>query len=223
VKKNIIISALSTLVISAGMATAQNQDERVKLLENQINALKAQLDQIKDGNAKPDWLSTVDKYQRGLKFNFYGEMKWINKEGADKFDPHRFVLIPSYKLSDRATFISEIEIEHGGVDDTDGGRFDGELEVEQFYIDYEVNDWATWRSLGISLIPVGTINQYHEPDLFYSVHRPVMYKYIVPSSWFEPGTGFHGDIPSVDGLSYNIYASSGLTSATGVSETDGGW
>ena len=131
-KNNIIISALSTLVISAGMATAQNQDDRIKSIEDQINALKAQLDQIKDGNAKPDWLNQSDNFKRGLNMNFYGEMKWINKEGADKFDPHRFVLIPSYKWSDRATFLSEIEIEHGGVDDTDGGRFDGELELEQF-------------------------------------------------------------------------------------------
>ena len=223
IKKNFIILTLGTLVISANMATAQNQDERVKLLENQINAMKAQLDQVKGGNSKPDWLGQAAEAQRGLMFNFYGEMKWINKEGSDKFDPHRFVLIPSYRLSDRATFLSEIELEHGGVDDTDGGRFDGELELEQFYIDYEVNDWATWRSLGISLIPVGTVNQYHEPDQFYSVHRPVMYKYIVPSTWFEPGTGFHGDIPSIDGLKYDFYVSSGLTSETGVSETDGGW
>ena len=48
-KKNIIYSTLGTLVISATMATAQNQDERIKLFEDEINTLKAQLDQIKDG------------------------------------------------------------------------------------------------------------------------------------------------------------------------------
>ena len=219
-KKNYIIITLTTLIVGVGVVTAQNQDDRIKSLNDQINALKAQVDQIKDGNAKPDWLKKID--QKGLTLNFYGEMKWINKEGADKFDPHRFVLIPSYKLSDRANFLAEIEIEHGAVDDSDGGRFDGEIELEQFYIDLEVNDWATWRSLGVSLIPVGTINQHHEPDQFYSVHRPVMYKHIIPSTWFESGTGFHGDIPSIDGLSYNIYASSGLTSAY-ATHTDGGW
>ena len=151
-------------------------------------------------------------------------MKWINKKGTDYMDPHRFVLIPSYKLSDYAIFTSEIEIEHGGVEDTDDGegRFDGELEIEQFYIDAQINDWATWRSLGISLIPVGTINQYHEPDLFYSVHRPIMYKYVIPSTWMEGSTGFHGDVPQVDGLSYFFLVSQGISSQNGqINDTDG--
>ena len=131
------------------------------------------------------------------------------------FDPHRFVLMPSYKLNDWIVVNSEIEIEHGGVDDEDDSRFRGELELEQFYADVNVNDWLNWRSLGISLIPVGSVNLVHEPTTFYSVHRPIMYKYIIPSTWMEGSTGFFGDIPQVDGLSYFFLASQGLSSRDG--------
>ena len=34
-----------------------------------------------------------------------------------------YVLIPSYKLSDYAKFVSEFELEHGGVKNKDSDRF----------------------------------------------------------------------------------------------------
>ena len=212
---------LSVFVISVQALSAQDRDQRIQALEDQINALKAQVDKIKEDNRRPAWLDKID--HKGLTMNFYGETKWNVKNGADYGDPHRFVLIPGYKLSDYAYFNSEIEIEHGGVDDSDGGRFDGELELEQFYADVKINDWLSWRSLGVSLIPVGSINLHHEPDQFYSVHRPIMYSKVIPSTWMETGMGFFGEVPSVEGLSYFLYASSGLTSTHATHGTDGKW
>ena len=220
-KKLFHITVVAILFVNGDTAVAQNKDDRIKAIEDQINALKAQLDQIKNDNAKPDWLEQADN--RGLTLNFYGEAKWNVKNGADFGDPHRFVLIPGYRLSDFAYFNSEIELEHGGVDDSDGGRFDGEMKLEQLYADVQINDWLNWRSIGVSLIPVGSINLRHEPDQFYSVHRPVMYKHIIPSTWVETGMGFFGDIPSIEGLSYNLYASSGITSAYATHDTLGEW
>jgi hypothetical protein len=144
-------------------------------------------------------------------------MKYNMTKGnsGNYFDPHRFVLIPGFKLSDNAYFNSELELEHGGVDDKDDSRFRGELELEQFYADVKINDWLNWRSLGVSLIPVGSINLNHEPDQFYSVHRPIMYKYIVPSTWMESSMGFFGDIPQMETLSWFFMVSQGLSSANG--------
>jgi hypothetical protein len=39
-----------------------------------------------------------------------------------------------------------------------------------------------------------------------------MYKYIIPSTWMEGSTGFHGEIPHVEGLSYFFLVSQGLSS-----------
>ena len=220
-KNQFLYFCLAVLFVWVGAINAQNRDDRLQALENQINALNAQVEKLKNDGDRPAWLDKID--DKGWSLSFYGETKWNVKNGADYGDPHRFVLIPGYKLSDYAYFNSEIEIEHGGVDDSDGGRFDGELELEQFYADVDITDSVTWRSLGISLIPVGTINMYHEPDLFYSVHRPVMYKYVIPSTWMETGMGFHGDVPGVEGLSYWLYLSSGITSADATHGTDGKW
>ncbi|MBL66893.1 MAG: hypothetical protein CMO74_00355 [Verrucomicrobiales bacterium] len=151
----------------------------------------------------------------GMKLHFYGEAKynWTKGSNGNYFDPHRFVMMPSYQINDWIYFNSELEIEHGGVDDKDNSRWRGAVELEQMYADVKVNDWLNWRSLGVSLIPVGTINLYHEPDLFYSVHRPIMYKYVIPSTWMEGSTGLFGDVPGVEGLSYMYLISQGLSSA----------
>ena len=220
-KKRFLYAGFAGIFAWVGAVDAQNRDDRLQALEDQINALKAQVEKLKNDAGRPAWLDKIDN--KGLSLNFYGETKWNVKNGADYGDPHRFVLIPGYKLSDYAYFNSEIEIEHGGVDDSDGGRFDGGLELEQFYADVKINDWLNWRSLGVSLIPVGSINLHHEPDQFYSVHRPIMYSKVVPSTWMETGMGFFGEVPSAEGLSYFLYASSGLTSTHATHGTDGKW
>jgi hypothetical protein len=152
-------------------------------------------------------------------------MKYNMTKGSsgNYFDPHRFVLIPGFKLSDNAYFNAELELEHGGTDDVDGGRFDGELELEQFYSDVKINDWLNWRSLGVSLIPVGSINLNHEPDQFYSVHRPIMYKKVIPSTWMESSMGFFGDVPGNESLSWFFLVSQGLSSTDGglITDSDG--
>ena len=66
--------------------------------------------------------------------------------------------------------------------DGDNDRFSGALELEQMYIDVNVTEYVNWRSLGVSLIPIGEINQYHEPDQFYSSKRPQLYKSIIPTT-----------------------------------------
>ena len=201
---------------------AQNPDadKRIKELEEQIKKVNEQLRLLRDGggsNTDDPFSGQMLKVDSGLRLRFYGEAKynWTRGSGGNYFDPHRFVLIPTYQISDWIYFNSEIELEHGGVDDDDDSRFRGALELEQFYADVKVNDWLTWRSLGVSLIPVGSINLIHEPTTFYSVHRPIMYKYIVPSTWMEGSTGFHGELPWGEGLSWQFLVSQGLSTENG--------
>ncbi|MBC8324821.1 MAG: hypothetical protein H8E27_04265 [Verrucomicrobia subdivision 3 bacterium] len=210
--------ACTAAILASALNGAAQDDDRIDALENQIRAMQQRLDAIKEADAAnrpPEWLDQV--HGKGLTIGFYGEAKYNMTKGSNGnyFDPHRFVLIPGFKLSDNAYFNSEIEIEHGGVDDKDDSRFRGEVEIEQFYSDVKINDWLNWRSLGVSLIPVGSINLHHEPDQFYSVHRPIMYKYIVPSTWMEGSMGLFGDVPQVEGLSWFFLVSQGLSSENG--------
>jgi len=231
IKKGAVLSAAGALLLFTADANAQNkkEDERVKALEERVKMIQSELDALEKSKQEMvqdpgDDLGAMLKKKSGLNLNFYGEAKYNFSHGSNGnyFDPHRYVLMPTYQVNDWIFFNSELELEHGGVDDEDNSRFRGELELEQLYADVKVNDWLTWRSLGVSLIPVGSINLRHEPDTFYSVHRPIMYKKIVPSTWMEGSTGFHGDIPQVDGLSYMFLVSQGISSENGqINDSDG--
>ena len=53
------------------------------------------------------------------------------------------------------------------------------------------------------LTPVGLINERHEPPMFNGVERPFVDTVILPSTWFEPGIGIHGDLGK--GFVYKAY------------------
>lgn len=161
---------------------------------------------------------------KGLTFGFYGESKYRFPEaGANSFDAHRYVLSPSYQIADWLVFNSELELEHGGVDESTsrGSRFNGELELEQFYVDILINEHFNIRSLGIDLVPVGRMNLIHEPTTFYSTERPELYREIIPTTWMEPSMGVFGKI--TDTLDYRLQVSVGMedfsSSATGAGVT----
>ena len=200
---------MATFIAGAGVAMGQTTQEQIDALEEQILKLQQQ---VENGGAQPNFLNQAAA--QGLQFNFYGQLTWLSGGGTTKTDAYRYVLIPSYKLSDYAKFVSEFELEHGGVKNKDSDRFSGALELEQMYIDVNINEHVNWRSLGVSLIPIGEINQYHEPDQFYSSLRPQLYKSIIPTTWMEMGTGLNGETP-VDGLKYEYYFSQGLSNDNG--------
>ena len=60
----------------------------------------------------------------------------------------------------------------------------------------------SWRAPGIDLVPIGYINQHHEPTQFYSVLRPELYNGLIPSTWKVPATSIYGTI--VDGIKYQL-------------------
>ena len=45
---------------------------------------------------------------------------------------------------------------------------------------------------GLILVPMGIINRYHEPPVFFSVDRPSFDQSVIPSTWRELGVGLVG-------------------------------
>ncbi|OUR68170.1 porin, partial [Cycloclasticus sp. 46_83_sub15_T18] len=111
----------------------------------------------------------------------YGELHYNNLSGKggasdkDAIDFHRFVLFFGHEFSDDIRFFSELELEHSIAGD---GK-DGEVELEQAYIDFDLNDQHTARA-GLFLLPVGIINETHEPPTFYGTERNPVEKNIIP-------------------------------------------
>ena len=120
-------------------------------------------------------------------------------DGDATLDFHRFVLLFSHSFSDRLRFVGELELEHAFVE---GLEEAGEVELEQAYIDLLVKPSFNLRA-GMLLVPVGIINERHEPPVFHGVERPFVDTVIIPTTWFDVGAGVHGRLGSM--LSYRAY------------------
>lgn len=150
----------------------------------------------------------------------YGELHYNNLSGKggasdkDEIDFHRFVLFFGHEFNDDIRFFSELELEHSIA----GGGKNGEIELEQAYLDFDLNDQHTARA-GLFLLPVGIINETHEPPTFYGTERNPVEKNIIPATWWAAGAGAHGQLGA--GFSYDAYVHSGLAVDNGFSVRSG--
>ncbi|MCW8988147.1 MAG: OprO/OprP family phosphate-selective porin, partial [Gammaproteobacteria bacterium] len=116
-----------------------------------------------------------------------------------------------HEFSKDIRFFSELELEHtlagDGTIGKNGDNKPGEIELEQAYIEFDLN--KTMRAKGgLFLVPVGIINETHEPNTFYGTERNPVEKNIIPATWWEAGAALSGEISK--GLSYDLALTSGL-------------
>jgi DtxR family Mn-dependent transcriptional regulator len=121
----------------------------------------------------------------------YMDFHFNNPEFSDaQLDFHRFVLLVTHSFSEKIRFVGELELEHALVE---GLEEKGELELEQAYVDFLLSRSFNVRA-GMMLMPIGIINERHEPPVFYGVERPFNDTVIIPTTWFEVGAGVHGEV-----------------------------
>lgn len=134
----------------------------------------------------------------------YGELHLnLNSDKDNAIDFHRWVLFVNHRFNDRITLNSELELEHS----LSGDGKPGEVELEQAYIDMAF-DGGMHLKAGLFLVPVGTLNERHEPDTFYGVERNPVEKNIIPSTWWEAGLALSKSTEG--GLSWDLAVHSGL-------------
>ena len=147
----------------------------------------------------------AEPVERATALSGYMEFHYNKPELADgRLDFHRFVLLVTHRFSDRIRFVGELELEHALVE---GLEEAGELELEQAYVDFLLSRRINVRA-GMMLMPVGIINERHEPPVYYGVERPFVDTVIVPSTWFEVGAGIHGEFGR--GWRYRAFVTSPL-------------
>jgi len=166
-------------------------------------------------NAPNSIMGLTDSPVTGMSIGAYGEMAFgpqqnpaANGQWQNGFDAHRLVLLPTYLITPNIIFNAEIEFEHAGAGFDADDKLHGTAEIEQLWIDFKIIDQFNWRAPGIDLIPIGYINEHHEPTGFYSVKRPELYNGLIPSTWKAPATSIYGRL--ADGLYYTLQASSSL-------------
>jgi hypothetical protein len=157
--------------------------------------------------------SKIYSLSRGLSVGGYAEAAFrqccsdVDGGGESVWDMTRVVAYLGYKFTDRIVFNTEIEFEHGSTSN------DGSVSVEFATLDFLLADEINAR-MGLLLLPMGFVNEVHEPPFYFGTNRPQVERVIIPSTWRENGAGIFGRFG--ERLSYRLYVVNGFD-ATGFS------
>ena len=129
----------------------------------------------------------------------YGEMNYNHPtaRAADaQADLRRAVIGFSHAFDEATHVYGELEWEHAVASADDAG----ETEVEQLYIEHALAPAYGVRA-GLMLVPLGLLNEHHEPTQYFGVERNFVETAIIPSTWREGGVAMYGNTDF--GLSWN--------------------
>lgn len=169
---------------------AERLEAKVEAQQAQIEALAERAEDAPSGNR--------------IDIGGYGELHYNNKDGDDSVDFHRFVLYFGHEFTDDVRFFSEVELEHALA----GDDAPGEVELEQAWVELDLGARHAAR-LGLDLVPVGILNETHEPNTFYGVERNRVENRIIPTTWWAAGAKLIGR-PTAQGLSYEVFVHEGM-------------
>ncbi len=201
-------------------------ERRIEILANELESLrigKAAVRAEESVHGLGPAASKVYRGQQGVSIGGYGEMLYQNFDSTlengspnsktDVLDFLRAIVYFGYKFNDKFVFNSEIEFEHASTGES------GSASVEFAYIDYLARETLNVRA-GLLLLPMGLVNELHEPTVFLGTMRPMTENRIIPSTWRENGAGIFGDVGP---FSYRTYVVNGLdASGFGASGLRGG-
>lgn len=176
-------------------ALRKRVEEADRKIEATAEAVEATAETVEE-TAAPAWVHRVH-------LGSYGELHYLGGE-ADEVNFKRFVLLFGYDFTDRIRLYSELELENALVE---GGEESGELELEQAWIEFDLDRNNRLRA-GLDILPIGILNPTHEPTTFFGVQRNNVEREIIPTTWWEAGVGVSGVLGP--GFGYDLVFHSGL-------------
>ena len=210
-KLNVLQQQIELLSAQLALTKKEMSEMRVSLAAETANSKEAdeKLDALADNS-----MSVQDGWSSRTTMGGYGELHFNmlenQEDGVSKntVDFHRFVLFFGHEFDEKLRFFSEFELEHALA----GEGKPGEVELEQAYIQYDLNENMSAQA-GMFLIPVGIMNETHEPPTFYGTERNPVEKNIIPATWWAAGVGITGEF--MPGVSYDMAVHSGLNTSEG--------
>ncbi|MFS4456220.1 porin [Maribacter sp. 2304DJ31-5] len=177
---------LLTIILSTTFLVAQTKTDSITLVpQSQINAAQRLL----SGN-----------YASAVTVGAYAETLYNQPEGDNgELDIQRMVLLFGYRFNEKTQFVTEVELEHVN-----------EVFVEQAFVNYAIGNNVSLRG-GLMLVPMGIVNEFHEPTTFNGTERPAIDNVIVPTTWREIGIGVTGRFNDLS-LGYQAYVFNGFKS-----------
>jgi hypothetical protein len=187
------IAALFVLVAVPGFAADINE------LERRLNIVSEELDRVKNSGSGGGGIV------HRTSVHGYGETHWqsSNQRGdmSSQVDQHRFVIGVHSEINEWIHLNAEIDFEHAAT----------ELEFEFGHLDFLASPELNFRA-GTMLMPMGNLNEFHEPNNFYTVERPDFHSKLIPSTWQQAGFGVWG---SKGEFSYRAYLTNAISSLDG--------
>ena len=207
--------------VEGNKGSTENEEEvqgDVEELERRVDLLAEELERLRSGESERELsadearamglapsAAAVFRANRGLSIAGYGEFLYENyastkQSGAlggkgTQFDALRAIIYTGYRFNDKWVFNSEIEVEHAR-----------EAYLEFAYVDYQATENFGIRG-GMLLVPMGLVNEFHEPTVFLGTERPFTENKIIPSTWRENGAGIYG---AFDKVSFRLYTVNGF-------------
>jgi hypothetical protein len=220
------IAAALAVAAQAGQAQTASEAELARKLDQlaaELANVKAQLAQIQQERAAagapavaaaapaPTPVAAAPS-ESATVLTSYGELNYnrpTHESQNAQADVRRFVLGYQHRFDDKTKVVTELEVEHAvsSADDP------GEVEVEQAYIERQFN--PTWAGrAGLFLMPVGLLNENHEPTAYYGVERNFVETAIIPTTWRE------GGIQAVGNFDSGLTLQGGLTTSFDINKWD---
>jgi hypothetical protein len=216
--KTLIASAVMSVIMSHSALANQETEQLRQVILNQEKVLQSLERRLTETESRLEataaQMDSVGGSASATTLGGYGELHYNNIDDKKSIDFHRFVLFANHSFTDKLRFSSELEVEH--VIAADGEK--GEVELEQAYIEYDYSDTLTAKA-GLFLVPVGIINETHEPPAFYGVERNPVEKNIIPATWWEGGVGIN--YQPMGGVNFDFALTSGLNVGSDYKIRDG--
>lgn len=136
----------------------------------------------------------------------YGEAAFArprNDVNSSEADLVRAVIGFSHRFDPKTRVYGEFEWEHAVTSADDKG----ETEVEQLFVERQFTDRFGARA-GLVLIPLGFLNESHEPTAYYGVFRNAVETAIIPTTWREGGVALYGTFG--EGFNWNVGVTTGF-------------
>ncbi|GAA5185102.1 FlxA-like family protein [Niveibacterium umoris] len=215
-KKTLIAASLAALFSTTPAIAQEDLRAEMRALREEVQRLRAELDAVKKTAPVPmpsaplapavAPLATATptpspspqtapapaaaEHESATSLFGYAELSYSRPKdaAATQATAGRVVFGLGHQFNERTKFVTELEVEHAVVSADDSG----EVAIEQAYIEHQINDGLAAKA-GLYLIPLGYMNESHEPPNYYGVKRNFVETAIIPTTWREIGLGLTGN------------------------------
>jgi len=167
---------------------------------------------LRDVYDKPFLLSAWQRVHiGGYTESEYHDFEEPNLGIPQGFRMHRTNLFLFSEIADTIRFGSELEFETEFSTGHDRPSSDIEVKVEMAFVDWMLFRELTLRA-GAILVPIGRVNVNHDGPVRQFTDRPLVDRFVIPTTYTDAGAGVYGDfdIEEAFSIGYQAYAINGL-------------